>query len=79
MIARFNLSFDEYKYRYAIARLIDEAGNINEFRARNKREARRKAFDFIGRQQALILTDDHATLGELARRETPMNIEVKRR
>lgn len=73
----YRLSFTEYRFRCAIAKLTDEAGNVHEFRERNKRQAKLKVYDFIGKQRALIFTDDHSMISAMSRREMPMNIKVK--
>lgn len=75
----YTLTMRFHRFRRAIAVLTDQAGNIHEFEASDKRQVKHKVFDFIGKQRAVIETDDPYILSALSVRTTPMNIKIKRK
>ncbi|WP_071460744.1 hypothetical protein [Bacillus massilinigeriensis] len=74
----YTLTFLARRFRYAIAKLTDQDGNVTEFRAANKHEARCRVYRHLSGKPATVYTDDLATLSKTAMRNKPRNIEVRR-
>lgn len=73
----YTLKMKEHKYVYTLATLTDEAGNVQEFKDRSKRLALRKVIAHLGKDEAIIHTDEFQVLKASKAREIPRNINVR--